>query len=137
MIVRRARIVALAGLLATGFVAAACEQRTDAEIEGRATFVATYIDLRRATVAGTLDDGVRDSILRAHGTTEEELRAYVEQHAEDPATLSDTWREIMDSLTARDSVAADTVPDPTDDVRVDTTDDLELPDTGFAETDSF
>ena len=98
---RRATLVAL---LALGG-GAACDASAE-EGMARGDFVATYIDLRRATVAGELDAATRDSILAAHGTSEEELRAYVERHADDPEAIADTWREIVDRTAARDSVAA-------------------------------
>ena len=79
----------------------------------RSEFVATYVALRRATVAGQLDAVTRDSILDAHRTSEAELRAYIEQRADDPDAIADTWREVMDSIAARDSAETDTdsIPD--------------------------
>ena len=103
---RPARRGALIGLA----FAAACGGGGDEQGVSRAAFVGAYIDLRGATVAGELDARTRDSILSAHGTTEEELRAYVTQRAEDPDAIADTWREIMDSIAAREiaAVASDT-----------------------------
>ena len=80
----------------------------DAERGGieRAEFVATFVDLREATVRGTLDSASRDSILGAHDVTEAELRAYVEARSDDPEALAETWRAVLDSVAARDSAAA-------------------------------
>ena len=103
-------------LIAALVLAGACRPAGE-EGMSREAFVATYIDLRSATVAGELDAGTRDSILEAHGTTEAELRAYLDQRADDPEAIADTWREVMDSVAAAaDTVAAeaDTIPAETD-----------------------
>jgi hypothetical protein len=92
-------------LLAAALLVACQDSDADNGID-RSRFVATYVDLRRATNARALDDATRDSILEAHGTTEAELRAYVELRANDPEAIADTWREIMDSIAAGDSIVA-------------------------------
>ena len=101
----------LAGTLAFSIVA--CEGRTEDGIS-REDFVRAYVDLRGATVDGRLDAATRDSILEAHGTSEEELRAYIETRAANPEDIADTWREIMDSIAAREAPPAepDTLSDP-------------------------
>lgn len=98
---RRPALVALvAGTAALG----ACDEPAEgAEGIDRQTFVATYADLRRAVVADSLDDAVRDSILAARGVTEADLRDYVDRRATDPDALSKTWREVLDTIAARDS----------------------------------
>lgn len=74
----------------------------------RETFVSTYVALRRAMVADTLEAGTRDSILAAHEVTADELRAWIEVQADDPEALAEVWREVLDSLTAApDSLTAD------------------------------
>lgn len=100
---RPARAVLL--LLAFSPAWAACD---DDEPDGidRSDFVAAFVDLRAATVQGTLDSLVRDSILDAHGLTEADLRAYIQARSDDPDALSETWREVLDSIAARDSAAA-------------------------------
>lgn len=105
-IVRSARAATLS-MLVSGAVLTACTERP-AEPDGidRETFVAVYVDLRQAVVAGAGDSAVRDSILAGHGLTEAELRAYVDERAGDPAGLAETWREIMDSIAARDTAGA-------------------------------
>lgn len=97
--------LSLLGLL---LIAAACGERDSAAPDGidRSAFVAAYIDLRAATVAGVLDDATRDSILARHDVTEADLRAWIEQRSDDPAALSEAWREVTDSTAARDSAAA-------------------------------
>ena len=97
---RRAVLAALALALAAGCDTPASEGGVE-----RDEFVAAYVALRRATIAGELYPARRDSILEAHGTSEAELRAYIERHADDPAALADTWRAINDSIAARDSAA--------------------------------
>ena len=79
---------------------AGCADVAEEEGMGRDEFVSTYLDLRRATVDGRLDEAVRDSILDAHGTTDEEMRAYVDARADDPDAIAQTWREITDSIAA-------------------------------------
>ncbi|HEX6588512.1 MAG TPA: hypothetical protein VF039_05770 [Longimicrobiales bacterium] len=100
---RRVRALLPALLLATA--AGACGEPAEDGI-GREDFVATFVDLREAAVRGTLDDAARDSILAAHDATEAELRAYIEARRADPEALADTWRVVLDSIVARDSVAA-------------------------------
>lgn len=97
-------------LLALAVLGGACDApAAEGGIE-RDAFIATYVDLRRATVDGRLDAATRDSILGAHGTTEEELRAYVTARADDPEAIADTWREINEILTApTDTVSADAI----------------------------
>lgn len=87
-------------------LAPACEATSGEDGMGRSEFVATYVALRRATVQGELDEATRDSILEAHGTTQEALRDYIEQRADDPEAIADTWREIMDSIASRDTLTA-------------------------------
>ena len=95
-----------AGLVLALALVAGCQAPEGEEGIERDGFVATYVALRRATVAGELDSERRDSILEAHRTSEEELRAYIERHADDPDAIADTWREINDSIAARDSASA-------------------------------
>ena len=114
------RAVPLLGAL---LLASACERPATYDGLEREEFVATYVDLRRATVAGELDEQTRDSILEAHGTTEEALRDYVEQRAEDPEAIADTWREINERISARDTMPVD--------------DDTLVADTPIADTDSI
>ena len=96
------RALLLVPLLAA---AAACDDSTESGIS-REEFVSTFVDLREAAVRGTLDSVVRDSILAAHDASEAELRAYIEARRGDPEALADTWRAVLDSIVARDSVAA-------------------------------
>jgi len=91
-------LLALAGAAAGG-----CRAEEPAGID-RDTFVATYVDLRLAALAGALDSLARDSILRSHDVTEADLRAYLESRADDPAALSKTWREVMDRMAPPDTV---------------------------------
>lgn len=99
MAATRLGTLALAAALAVSVVA--CEAGGDEGVD-RDTFVAAYADLRRAA-GDSLDEAARDSILARHGVTADELRAFVERHSDDPATLAETWREVMDSLAPRDT----------------------------------
>ena len=96
------------GVLVLALALLACDRPAGESGIDRETFVATYVDLRRATVDGRLDDATRDSILDAHGTTADELRAFVTARADDPEAIADAWRDIHETLTAPpDSVLAD------------------------------
>ena len=95
----------LALLLAIAAMAPSCGDDDARGGIGRGQFAAAFVDLREATVRGTLDSASRDSILNAHGLTEAELRAYLEARGDDPEALADTWREVLDSIAARDSTA--------------------------------
>jgi hypothetical protein len=87
-------------LLALALLAGACDTPdADAGID-REAFVATYVALRRATLEGRLDEPTRDSILEAHGTTEEELRAWLRAREDDPQSIAEAWREINETLSA-------------------------------------
>ena len=88
-----------------GGLAAACDDSGASEGIDEDTFVATYVDLRSAVVADSLDAAVRDSILAAHDVTAADLRGYVERRAMDPDALAETWRAILDTVAARDSAA--------------------------------
>ncbi|HUF13549.1 MAG TPA: hypothetical protein VMN78_10650 [Longimicrobiales bacterium] len=84
----------------------ACAEESESEGIDEETFVGTYVDLRGAVVADSLDAAVRDSILAAHDVTAADLRDYVDRHAANPDGLAETWRAILDSIAARDSAAA-------------------------------
>ena len=94
-----------AGLLVACAIVAGCGGGETDGLE-RSEFVAAFLDLREASVRGTLDSTSLDSILGAHDVTEAELRAYVAARSDDPDALAETWREVLDSIAARDSAAA-------------------------------
>ena len=103
---RRGSTVAAGALAVTSLTLGCADRSREADGIDRGTFVATYIDLRRAVIAGSLDDTVRDSILALHDVSEADLRDYVDRHATDPEVLSATWREVLDSIARRDSAVA-------------------------------
>lgn len=94
-------------LLLGACAASACDpgDGSDGGID-RSDFVAAYVDLRQAVLRDSVDEARRDSILAVHGVTADEMRDYIERHADDPAALADTWREVIDNTAARDSAAA-------------------------------
>lgn len=119
---RRGRRPALARalvLVALGAVAA-CEPRPAAERTAsipRATFIATYVDLRTAatqTDDGLLTDAARRRVLAKHGVTEAEMLAFVEVHGRDVEYMQDVWAEVEGLV--RGSVS-DTLPSPGDTAR--------------------
>lgn len=81
----------------------ACDEPEPQTGIGRDAFVRAYLDLRAATVAGTLDAATRDSILTAHDISEDEMQAFIEGRADDPEALAQIWRDVMDSIAARDA----------------------------------
>ncbi|HSR40804.1 MAG TPA: hypothetical protein VLL48_01500, partial [Longimicrobiales bacterium] len=66
----------------------------------REAFVATYTDLRLATLraAGVPDANRRDAILQEHGVTEEELVEFAEVHGRDADFMRDVWDEVEQRL---------------------------------------
>lgn len=63
----------------------------------RETFIATYVDLRAATIrAHTVEipDQDRAEILARHGVTEDDLLAFAEAHGEDVAYMRRVWDEV-------------------------------------------
>lgn len=99
----------VAALCAFAFVG--CDEPEPHAGIDRDTFVRVYLDLRAATVAGTLDAAARDSILAAHDVGEEDMQAFIEGRAADPDALAQTWRDVMDSIAARDSALDPTAGD--------------------------
>lgn len=96
-------------VLLTAASLAGCSDDPEPQHIDRATFVAAYTDLRLAARDDRFDDGVRDSILDAHGISEEELRTFVDAHAADPTVLSEAWKAVTERMAAIDSAAADTL----------------------------
>lgn len=74
------------------------------DVIDRETFVATYVDLRRAALTspdGELDDEARTEVLERHGVTEEDLLDFADAHGRDVDFLRSLWTEVearMDSL---------------------------------------
>ena len=103
-------------VLAAGALApAACDdEEPDRAIVEAEWFVATYLDLRMATLRAGVDQlpiPVQDSILAAHEVTEEDLLQFAEIHGRDARFMQAVWDSIenrMDRLRAPvlDSVAA-------------------------------
>ncbi len=100
------RRAVLGGLAALFACTAACGDSGDPGGIEQSEFVATFLDLREATIRARLDSTRRDSILAEHEVTEAQLRAYIEARSKDPNALAETWREVLDSIAARDSAAA-------------------------------
>lgn len=84
-----------------------CEESSrPREVIDRETFVESYVALRIAALErpeSELSEVRRDSILEAHGVTEEDLLAFAETYGGDVATMNEIWAEIqarLDSLPA-------------------------------------
>lgn len=63
----------------------------------RESFIATYADLRLATLAtsdGDLSTTVRDSILNANGVSADQLLAFATLHGPDAEYMREVWSEV-------------------------------------------
>lgn len=63
----------------------------------RDTFVAVWVDLRLAALASSgepPDPATRERIVERHGTTEEELLAFVDAHGRDIAYMERVWQDV-------------------------------------------
>lgn len=106
-------------LVALGAVAA-CEPRPAAERAAsipRATFIATYVDLRTAATQaddGLLTDAARRRVLTKHGVTEAQMLEFVEVHGRDVEYMQDVWAEV-EALVG--GSVSDTLPSPADTAR--------------------
>lgn len=73
----------------------------------RQTFVATYVDLRLATLRDTSDTitpAERERVLRHHGVTREDLLGFVEIHGDRVEFMRGVWDEVDERIrrTAQD-----------------------------------
>ena len=62
------------------------------------TFVATYVELRLATLRAGVDaipHADRDQILSDHGVSEDDLLQFVELHGRDPQFMASVWDTIQ------------------------------------------
>jgi hypothetical protein len=109
---RMLRAAALTGGLV--LVAAACSGAGE-EVEGvidRETFIATYVDLRRAALqqpTRQLPDTARDRILAAHGVTTDQLMQFADVRGADPEYMVALWTEVSQLM-----APPDTAPPPND-----------------------
>jgi hypothetical protein len=70
----------------------------------REAFIATFLDLRAATVnsgSADIEDAVRDSILDLYGVSGQDLVDFVETHGEDVEFMHDLWTEVEARLIER------------------------------------
>lgn len=103
----RWRILAL---LAALFHSAGCGNDADVARVDRETFVSVWVELRLAALAspgGRVDPETRERLVARHGTTEEELLAFVEAHARDIAYMERVWEDVEERMNEL-SAAADT-----------------------------
>jgi len=104
----RCPVAACAALLLVALaLATGCEDASRATaVIDRETFVESYVALRVAALqrpGSDLSGARRDSVLEAHGVTEEELLAFAEAYGGNVPAMNDIWAEIqarMDSLPA-------------------------------------
>lgn len=89
------RILALVGILLSA--APACGSDEGAPPVDRETFVAVWVDLRLAAIAsqgGTADPATRERIVERHGTSREELLAFIETHGRDIVYMERVWQDV-------------------------------------------
>jgi hypothetical protein len=94
--------------LALLLVVGACGDAGPETIQ-RETFVATYVDLRRAALenpARQITPAKRDEVLSRHGVTEEDLYAFVEAHGRDVDYMAGVWSDVEARLHPQDSAQA-------------------------------
>lgn len=86
-------------VLATGL--SACENRN--ETISRETFVETMTDLRTEaaqTPLERLSGEEAERVLEQHDVTEEDLRAFVEEHGRDVPFMTEVWTEVEERVRA-------------------------------------
>jgi hypothetical protein len=94
---RAPRVAALRASLALALAMAACTPAAPETAIDRETFVATYVDLRKAALRSptrTLTDAQRDSVLAAHGVGEKDLVQFAEVRGADPDYMVALWSEV-------------------------------------------
>ena len=67
------------------------------ETVDRETFVATYVDLRSVALGNAglaISPAERDSVLRLHDVSEDDLLLFVEVHGRDAVLMQDLWNEV-------------------------------------------
>ncbi|MBW3571177.1 MAG: hypothetical protein KY467_08725 [Gemmatimonadetes bacterium] len=99
-------------LLAAALALAACRDGAPAGVIPRETFVAANVALRSLPDTATAQQ--RAAVLRKHGVTERQLKAWVNGHVREPKVLAKAWEEIafkLDSLS--DPALAPPRPSPT------------------------
>lgn len=99
---RRVRALVLGLAVAAG----ACGGHASTAAAGaidREAFIATYVDLRAATIRSdsfAISDALRAEVLTRHGVAEEDLLGFVEVHGEDAAFMRAVWDEVEARLDA-------------------------------------
>lgn len=92
MTIRRAPL-----LLAATLVLAACgREETPAGVIPREKFIAANVEVRSLPDGATPEQ--RAAVLRKHGVTEKQMKAWVTGHSRDPEVLAKAWEEIAFKL---------------------------------------
>lgn len=92
---RRPRLTAVLALI-LAVVATGCTTEPEAAID-RDTFVATWVDLRRAAMTSPdapITPAERTRILAEHGVTDEELLDFAAVHGGDVPYMAEVWEEV-------------------------------------------
>ncbi|HEX5871812.1 MAG TPA: hypothetical protein VFY65_15395 [Longimicrobium sp.] len=106
MMIRRVPLV-----LAATFALAACGgDEQPAGVIPREKFVAANVAVRSLPDGATPEE--RAAVLRKHGVTDKQLRAWVTGHAGDPETLAKAWEQIAFRLDSLSNPAMPPVPQP-------------------------
>lgn len=92
----RARGLLLLAVVAGGL--GACEREPpEPDTMPKETFIAAYVDLRKASLeglGGPIDAAERERVLREHGVEEGDLLRFAEVHGDDPGYMREVWEEI-------------------------------------------
>jgi hypothetical protein len=90
-------VAATALLLAIASCSSDTAEPTAGDVIDRATFVATYVDLRLAAVESPdfrVPAEARDEILARHGVEAEDLVRFAEAYGRDLELMNEVWTEV-------------------------------------------
>ncbi|MBM4182872.1 MAG: hypothetical protein FJ207_01450 [Gemmatimonadetes bacterium] len=91
-------------------LAAACgggaDEEVPADVIDRETFIATYVDLRRATIETPefrIPAERREQILASHGVDEAGLLRFADAHGRDLDYMNELWTEVASRVEQREA----------------------------------
>lgn len=87
-----------------GLAAGGCGRSEEPQTIPTETFVATYVDLRMATLRSGLDElppAQRDEILARHGVSEEDLLRFADVWGRDPTLMHPIWDTVEARIDAQ------------------------------------
>jgi hypothetical protein len=90
-------VAATALLLALASCSSDTAEPADGEVIDRETFIATYVDLRRAAIRSPdfrLTPEARNEILSRHGVGAQDLIEFAEANGRDLELMNEVWTEV-------------------------------------------